>query len=140
MKRTASAQWTGDLTHGKGTMTTSSGVLKDSPYSFLTRFENSPGTNPEELVAAAHAGCFTMALSAALARAGFTAEKLSTNSTLTIEKVEGNWTITTIPLDLRANVPGVPKEKFAEIAADAKATCPVSRVLKASITLDAILQ
>jgi len=140
MNRNASAQWTGDLTHGKGTMTTSSGVLKDVPYTFLTRFENAPGTNPEELIAAAHAGCFTMALSGALAGAGFTPGKLSTNSTLTLEKVDGSWTITAIHLDLTANVPGVSKEKFAEIAAGAKANCPVSRLLKANITLDAKLQ
>jgi lipoyl-dependent peroxiredoxin len=140
MKRTASAQWTGDLKGGKGTMSASSGVLKDTPYSFGTRFENSPGTNPEELIAAAHAGCFSMALSGALGRAGFTPNKISTNSTLTAESVDGNWTITTIHLDLTASVPGVSKEKFAEIAADAKANCPVSRVLKATITLNAVLQ
>jgi osmotically inducible protein OsmC len=140
MKRTTSAQWTGDLKQGKGTMTTSSGVLKESPYSFLTRFENSPGTNPEGLIAAAHAGCFTMALSAALGRAGFTPQKLSTNATLTIEQVGGNWTITTVHLDLTANVPGVEKDAFARIAADAKANSPVSRVLKANITLDATMQ
>jgi osmotically inducible protein OsmC len=121
-------------------MSASSGVLKDTPYSFGTRFENSPGTNPEELIAAAHAGCFSMALSGALGRAGFTPNKISTNSTLTAESVDGNWTITTIHLDLTASVPGVSKEKFAEIAADAKANCPVSRVLKATITLNAVLQ
>ncbi len=140
MKRTASAQWTGDLKQGKGTVSTSSGVLKDAPYSFTTRFENSPGTNPEELIAAAHAGCFTMALSGALARSGFTPQRLSTSAVLTLEQVEGNWTITAIHLDLTANVPGVGKEQFASIAADAKANCPVSRLLKANITLDAKLQ
>jgi osmotically inducible protein OsmC len=140
MKRTASAQWTGDLKSGKGTVSTSSGVLKDSPYSALTRFENAPGTNPEELIAAAHAGCFTMALSGALGKAGFTPQTLATTASLTLEQVEGNWTITAIHLETKANVPGVPKNKFAEIAADAKANCPVSRVLKANITLEATLQ
>jgi len=140
MKRTASAQWTGDLKSGKGTVSTSSGVLKDSPYSFTTRFENAPGTNPEELIAAAHAGCFTMALSGALGRGGFTPQKLATTASLTLEQVEGNWTITAIHLETKATVPGVPKNKFAEIAADAKANCPVSRLLKANITLDATLQ
>jgi osmotically inducible protein OsmC len=140
MNRTASAQWTGDLRTGKGTMSTSSGVFKDIPYSFVTRFENSPGTNPEELIAAAHAGCFTMALSGTLWRAGFTAKRLSTNATLTIEQVEGKWTITTIHLDLTADVPGVGKDEFAKLAAEAKANCPVSRLLNANITLDARLQ
>jgi len=139
MKRTASAQWTGDLKSGKGTVSSSSGVLKDAPYSFTTRFENAPGTNPEELIAAAHAGCFTMALSGALGKAGFAPQKLATTASLTLEQVEGNWTITAIHLETKANVPGVPKNKFAEIAADAKANCPVSRLLKANITLDATL-
>jgi len=140
MKRTGSAQWTGDLKSGKGTVSTSTGVLKDSPYSFSTRFENAPGTNPEELIAAAHAACYSMALSGALAKAGFTPQKVSTTAAATLEQVEGNWTITTIHLTLTANVPGVPKNKFAEIAAEAKANCPVSRVLKANITLEATLQ
>ena len=140
MERKASAQWTGDLKGGKGTISASSGVLKDTPYSFVTRFENVPGTNPEELIAAAHAGCFTMALSGALGRAGFTPGKLSTTATLTLEQVEGAWTIRIIHLDVTGSVPGVSKEKFAEIAADAKANCPVSRVLKAVITLNAVLQ
>jgi lipoyl-dependent peroxiredoxin len=140
MKRTASAQWTGDLKQGKGTVSTSSGVLTNAPYSFTTRFENSPGTNPEELIAAAHAGCFTMAVSAGLGRSGFTPQKISTNATVTAEQLEGNWTITSIHLDMTAAVPGVSREQFATIAADAKANCPVSRVLKANITLDATLQ
>ena len=140
MNRTASAQWTGDLRKGKGTMSASSGAFKEIPYSFVTRFENSPGTNPEELIAAAHAGCFTMSVSATLWRAGFTAKNLSTTATVSIEQVGGNWTITAVHLDLTADVPGVGKEEFAKFAAEAKANCPVSRLLKADITLDARLQ
>jgi osmotically inducible protein OsmC len=140
MKRTASAAWSGDLKQGKGTITTQSGVLKDTAYSFSTRFENGIGTNPEELIAAAHAGCFTMAVSAALGRAGFTPGRLATNATLTLEQVSGNWTITTVDLQLSAQVPGIEVKKFAEIAADAKANCPVSRVLNAKISLDAKLE
>lgn len=140
MKRTASAVWLGDLKQGKGSLSTQSGVLKETQYSFATRFENGAGTNPEELIAAAHAGCFTMALSASLGKAGFTPEKLSTQATLTLEQVEGNWTITTILLELNARIPGIARDKFEEIAADAKANCPVSRVLNARITLDAKLE
>ena len=140
MKRTASAAWTGDLKQGKGTLSTQSGVLKQTPYSFSTRFENGVGTNPEELIAAAHAGCFTMALSAALGRSGITAERLATDATVTIEQVSGNWTITTVDLRLTARVPGIDAKKFDEIAADAKANCPVSRVLNAKISLDAKLE
>src|SRR5436305_3081271 len=112
MQRKASAVWQGGLKDGKGTISTESGVLKQTQYSFSTRFENGIGTNPEELIAAAHAGCFTMALSAELGGAGFTAEKLATQATLTLEQVEGNWTITTIVLDLEAKVPGIAKDKF----------------------------
>jgi osmotically inducible protein OsmC len=140
MKRTASAIWNGDLKQGNGTISTQSGVLKETQYSFSTRFENGIGTNPEELIAAAHAGCFTMALSAFLGKAGFTPQKLSTEATLSLEQVEGNWTITAIHLTTNASVPNISTEKFNEIAADAKANCPVSRVLKADITLDAKLQ
>jgi osmotically inducible protein OsmC len=140
MKRTASAVWTGDLKQGKGSISTQSGVLKDTQYSFATRFENGIGTNPEELIAAAHAGCFTMATSAALGKNGFTPEKLATNATLTLEQVSGNWTITTVDLQMTAKVPGIDAKKFQEIAADAKANCPVSRVLNAKISLDARLE
>jgi osmotically inducible protein OsmC len=140
MKRTASAIWLGDLKQGKGSLTTQSGVLKETPYSFTTRFENGIGTNPEELIAAAHAGCFTMALSAFLGREGFTPEKLATQAALTLEQVQGNWTITAIHLDTTARIPGIDRAKFDEIAADAKANCPVSRVLNAKITLDAKLE
>ena len=135
MKRTASAIWNGDLKLGKGTLSSQGGVLDKTPYSFTTRFEQGAGTNPEELIAAAQAGCFTMQLSAFLALAGFTAEELTTNATLTFEQVEGTWTITTIHLDLTGRVPGIDVAKFEEIAKDAKAKCPVSRVLKAEITL-----
>jgi len=140
MKRTASAEWNGDLKQGKGSLTTQSSVLKQTPYSFSTRFENGIGTNPEELIAAAHAGCFTMALSAALGKAGFTPTKLSTQTSLNLEQVDGNWTITTIHLELSGTVPGINAEKFNQVAADAKANCPVSRVLKATITLAAKLE
>jgi len=140
MKRTASAQWMGDLKQGKGTVSTQSGVLKETPYSFTTRFENGIGTNPEELIAAAHAGCFTMALSATLGRAGFTPQKLSTQATLSFEQVQGSWTITAVHLETSARIPNIGRDKFEEIAADAKANCPVSRVLNAKITLDAKLE
>ncbi|MDB6155279.1 MAG: OsmC-like protein [Chthoniobacteraceae bacterium] len=135
MKRTASAVWNGNLKQGNGTLSTPSGTLNSTPYSFSARFENGAGTNPEELIAAAHAGCFTMALSAALGGAGFTPEKLATTATLTLEQVEGNWTITAIHLELSGLVPGIEAARFTEIANDAKANCPVSRVLKADITL-----
>jgi len=140
MQRTASAHWSGGLKDGKGTVTTQSGVLSQTPYSFSTRFENAAGTNPEELIAAAHAGCFTMATSAALGKAGFTPEKLATTAALTLEQVSGNWTITTVDLQMTAKVPGIDAKKFQEIAADAKANCPVSRVLNAKISLDAKLE
>jgi osmotically inducible protein OsmC len=139
MKRTASAVWQGDLKQGQGTVSLQSGVLKDAPYSFPTRFEGAPGTNPEELIAAAHAGCFAMATSAFLGKAGFTPERLAATADLTLEQVEGNWTITKIHLDLAAKVPGISREEFERIAAEAKANCPVSRVLRAEITLTAKL-
>jgi osmotically inducible protein OsmC len=140
MKRTASAIWHGNLKNGKGTLSTASGVLQQTAYSFSTRFENGIGTNPEELIAAAHAGCFTMALSAALQGAGFTAASLATTADLTLENLpEKSWTITAVHLTTAAQVPGITPEKFAEIAAGAKAGCPVSRVLRADITLDAKL-
>ncbi len=140
MKRTASARWQGDLKTGKGRLSTQSGVLKDSVYGFGSRFEEGPGTNPEELIAAAHAGCFTMATSAALSKAGFTAERLATDAALTLEQVEGAWTITKLHRSLAATVPGLSEGQFQEIAAGAKANCPVSRVLKAEISLDARLE
>ncbi|MBK8725422.1 MAG: OsmC family protein [Holophagaceae bacterium] len=140
MKRTATAAWSGDLKIGKGRISSQSGVLKDTQYGFGGRFEEGPGTNPEELIAAAHAGCFTMATAAALGKAGFTADSLATTASLTLAQVEGNWTITAIHLDLQARVPGISPDQFQAIAADAKANCPVSRVLKADITLQATLQ
>ena len=140
MKRTASAVWQGDLKQGKGTISTASGVLKDTQYSFTTRFENGPGTNPEELIAAAHAGCFSMALSAFLGKAGHQPERVATQANLTLEQVQGNWTITAIDLETTAKVPGIDRSKFDTIANDAKANCPVSRVLNAKISLSAKLE
>jgi len=140
MKRTASAVWNGDLKQGKGTISTQGGVLNKTPYSFAARFEQGQGTNPEELIAAAHAGCFTMQLSAFLAQAGNTAEELTTEATLTFEQVDGTWTISKIHLDLKGRVPGIDAAKFEQIANDAKAKCPVSRVLKAEISLAARLE
>lgn len=140
MKRHASAVWQGTLKEGKGTLTTQSGALQATPYSFSGRFESGTGTNPEELIAAAHAGCFTMALGAKLSAAGFPPEKLSTRANLTLEQVAGNWTITTIHLELFGKVPGVERAKFDELANDAKANCIISRALTAQITLDAKLE
>lgn len=139
MKRTASAVWQGDLKQGKGTISTESTVLADAQYSFGTRFENGKGTNPEELIAAAHAGCFSMALSAALGKAGHTPTRIATTAAVSLEQVSGNWTINAVHLDLTASVPGIDQEKFKTIASEAKANCPVSRVLNAAITLSAKL-
>lgn len=139
MKRSASAVWNGDLKQGRGTLSTQGGVLRQTPYSFHSRFEQGEGTNPEELIAAAHAGCFTMQLSAFLAEAGHPATELNTEATLTFEQVDGTWTITTLHLELTGQVPGMEQAKFEQIANDAKAKCPVSRVLKAEITLTATL-
>ncbi len=140
MKRNASAIWQGNLKGGKGTVSSDSLVLNKTPYSFTSRFAAGTGTNPEELIAAAHAGCFTMALSAALEAAGFTADTLSTAAELSFENhPQTSWTITSIHLRTVGKVPGVSQERFSEIAAGAKATCPVSRVLRADITLDAKL-
>ena len=135
MKRTATAAWSGSGKDGNGHLTTQSTTLNNAQYSYKTRFEQGVGTNPEELIAAAHAGCFTMALSAFLGNAGFTATELSTQATLTLEQVDANWTITAVHLDLSGRVPGIDAAKFEEIADQAKAGCPVSRVLKADITL-----
>jgi osmotically inducible protein OsmC len=140
MKRTASAIWSGDLKNGHGALATHSGVLKDTPYSFATRFEGVQGTNPEELIAAAHAGCFTMALSASLGKAGFIAKRLATQATVALELVAGNFTITSVHLENEAWVPGISADQFATIAADAKANCPVSRLLRAEISLTAKLE
>jgi len=139
MIRKASAVWNGNLKDGKGTVTTESGVLAQTPYSFRSRFETGTGTNPEELIAAAHAGCFTMALSAQLTGAGLTPETIATSAALTLEMVEKSWTVTKIHLDVTARVPGASAEVFAKTAADAKANCPISRLLKAEITMKATL-
>ena len=140
MERTASAVWNGSLKEGKGTITTQSGVLSDAPYSFVTRFENGKGTNPEELIAAAHAGCFTMALSAQLGTMNFTPQSLRTSAKLTLEKLDAGWTISKIHLDVSARVPGISASAFESAAASAKTNCPVSRLLKAEITMDAHLE
>ena len=139
MIRKASAVWNGTLKDGKGTVTTESGVLAQTPYSFRSRFETGTGTNPEELIAAAHAGCFTMALSAQLTGAGLTPESLATSAALTLEMVEKAWTVTKIHLEVNARVPGATNDAFQKVAADAKANCPISRLLKAEITLKATL-
>jgi lipoyl-dependent peroxiredoxin len=140
MKQTASAIWSGDLKRGTGALSTHSGALKETPYSFATRFEGAKGTNPEELIAAAHAGCFTMALSAALGSAGFSPKRLATSATVSLELVNGNWSITSVHLENEAWIPGISAERFEQIAADAKANCPVSRLLRAEISLHAKLQ
>ena len=139
MQRKASAVWKGGLKDGKGTVSSTSGVLSNTPYSFTTRFENTPGTNPEELIAAAHAACFSMALSAQLGGANLTPESISTSATLTMEKLEAGWTITAVHLDVTAKVPGASAEAFNTAAQNAKAGCPVSKVLNAKITMDAKL-
>ena len=140
MDRSASAVWQGSLKEGKGTISTQSGVLKESQYSFSTRFENGIGTNPEELIAAAHAGCFTMALRAQLTDASLVPESLETTAVVTMEKTDDGPSITKIHLKTKARVPNAEKERFDELAKKAKEGCPVSRVLKAAeITLDAQL-
>ncbi len=140
MNRTASAVWNGSLKEGKGTRSGPSGVLKDTAYTFRSRFESDPQTNPEELIAAAHAGCFSMALSNFLGQAGFTPERIATTANLTLDTVDGKPTITAIHLDLNAKVPNIDQAAFEKAANDAKAGCPVSRVLNAKITMDAKLQ
>jgi len=140
IKRDGSAVWSGGIKDGKGQVSTGSGALKDQPYGFNTRFEDAPGTNPEELIGAAHAGCFTMALSGQLGQAGLTADELRTKATVSMEKVEGGFSITAIHLELRAKIPGATQEAFDKAATTAKENCPVSKLLNATITLDAKLQ
>ena len=140
MQRKASAVWRGGLKDGKGALSADSGVLKQTPYSFHTRFENTPGTNPEELIAAAHAGCFTMALSAQLGSAGMTAEQLETTATVTLEKVGDGFRITKSHLDLVARVPGADRAKFDAAVHAAETGCPVSQVLKAEISVTSRLE
>ncbi len=139
MQRTASAKWQGDLKSGHGFVSTASGTLANTPYSFHSRFEQGAGTNPEELLAAAHAGCFTMALSAQLAGAGFKAESLETNCTITLEQKDGGFSITESHLVLRAKVPGATQEAFDKAAQAAETGCPVSKLFNTKITLDAQL-
>src|SRR5271157_3205797 len=139
IQRTASAHWSGGLKDGKGTVSTQSGVLSQTQYSFSTRFENGVGTNPEELIAAAHAGCFSMALSAQLDEMGMTADSIDTKATLTMEKTDAGFTITAVHLDVSVKVPGGDQAKFDQAAQNAEKGCPVSRVLNANITLDAKL-
>jgi len=140
MKRSASAQWQGDLKTGKGTVSTDSGVLADSPYSFSTRFENGKGTNPEELIAAAHAGCFTMALSGQLGAANLVAERLATTAAVTMEKVEAGLTVTSIHLTVKGKGPKADKADWDKATEAAKTGCPISRLLNATITMDAQLE
>jgi osmotically inducible protein OsmC len=139
MVRKASAVWNGSLKEGKGTISTESKVLSNAQYSFSTRFENGIGTNPEELIAAAHAGCFSMALSAQLGGAGITAESIETTAAVTLEKLEAGFTVTKVHLDVTAKIPGANAAAFEKAAQDAKAGCPISRLLKAEITMTARL-
>jgi osmotically inducible protein OsmC len=139
MQRKASARWQGTAQEGQGTLSVQSGTLRDTPYTFKARFGDGAGTNPEELIAAAHAGCFTMALAFALGNAGHAPQAIDTEAQLTMDKVKDAWTITAVHLTTRARVPNIDPAKFAEIANGAKANCPVSRVLNASISLDAQL-
>ena len=140
MKATGSAVWQGGLKDGRGTLSTGSGVLKETPYGFASRFEGKPGTNPEELIGAAHAGCFAMALSMILGEAGLNAERLESTAEVTLEKVADGFGITKVRLTLRGKVPGASPEQFEELAAKAKAGCPVSKLLKAEISLDGKLE
>lgn len=140
-ERSGSAIWNGGLKDGKGSVSTQSGVLKDQSYSFVSRFENGSGTNPEELIGAAHAGCFSMAFSAELEKAGHKADQVATTATVVLEFVNGAPTVTKIHLKTTAKVPGIDKTKFDEIAKGAKENCPISRLLKAAeIDLDATLE
>jgi osmotically inducible protein OsmC len=140
MKRTASAEWRGDLKNGKGIVSTASGVLSQSAYSFHTRFEEGKGTNPEELLAAAHAGCFSMALSAQLGQANLTAESIQTTCTISLEKGADGFAITESHLDLKARVPGASQQAFDSAVEAAKAGCPVSKLYKTNITLTSKLE
>lgn len=140
MKRSAHAQWRGDLKSGVGVISTGSGTLSNSPYSFHTRFEEGHGTNPEELLAAAHAGCFSMALSAQLAEAGLKAESIDTSCTVTLEKKDDGFAITESHLKLKAKIPHATQEVFDKATQAAKSGCPVSKLFNATITLDALLE
>ena len=140
MKRNASAVWKGGLKDGKGTISSDSGVLADTQYSFSTRFENGQGTNPEELIAAAHAGCFSMALSAQLGTMGLTPEEIRTSAAVSLEKVGDGFSITAVHLTVKAKIPGADQAQFKTATDNAKAGCPVSKVLNATITMDATLE
>jgi lipoyl-dependent peroxiredoxin len=140
MERKASAIWKGGLKDGKGAVSSASGVLSNTPYSFATRFEGTPGTNPEELIAAAHAGCFSMALSGQLAAANLTASSIETSATLTLEKLDSGFAITKVHLDVVGRVPGADAAAFDKAAQNAKSGCPVSKLLKADITMTAKLE
>lgn len=139
MKRKASAQWKGGLKDGKGTISVESGALSNAAYSFSTRFENGTGTNPEELIGAAHAGCFSMALSGQLGNAGMTAESIATTATVTMEKTDAGPTVTNVHLDVHVKIPGGNAEAFQKAANEAKTGCPISRLLNTNITMDAKL-
>lgn len=140
IKKTASAHWEGDLKKGKGTISTQSGALKENPYGFNTRFEDQPGTNPEELIGAAHAGCFSMAFSLMLGEENFTPDSIDTQATVTLEEQSDGFAVTAVHLAMTARIPGIDQAKFDEIANKAKAGCPISKLLNAEITLDAKLQ
>jgi len=140
MQRKATAIWKGGLKDGKGSVSSASGALNNTPYSFTTRFENTPGTNPEELIAAAHAGCFSMALSAQLGGANLTPSSIETTATLTMEKLDAGWTITAVHLDVVGRVPNADEAAFQKAADNAKSGCPVSKVLNAKITMSAKLE
>jgi len=140
MNRNGSAVWRGGLKDGKGTVSTQSGVLKDTQYSFSTRFEDGAGTNPEELIAAAHAGCFSMALSGQLGNAGLTADEINTTATVTLEKGAQGFAVTKVHLVVEASVPGASEEQFATAAGNAKSGCPISKLLNAEITMEAKLR
>ena len=140
MKRSASAIWQGDLKGGKGEISSDSGALKGTQYSFSTRFENGIGTNPEELIAAAHAACFAMALSAQLGGAGITAQRIDAKAKVTLDKLDGGWTVTESHLEVKAKIPGGDRAAFDKAANDAKAGCPISKLLKANITMNASLE
>ena len=139
MKTSGLAVWRGGIKDGRGAISTRSGALAEYPYGFSSRFEGKPGTNPEELIGAAHAGCFTMALSLILGEAGLTAERMETAAEVTLDKVADGFAITSVHLTLNAKIPGASREKFEELAQKAKAGCPVSKLLNAEITLDATL-
>lgn len=140
MDKKASAVWNGGFKEGSGTISTETGALKQAPYGVKSRFENGPGTNPEELIGAAHAGCFSMALSLMLGQAGLTPEKIETEATVTLDKVGDGFEISASHLTVRARIPGADRAKFEEIANQAKVGCPVSKLLKAKITMDATLE